>query len=309
MGADDEWLVVGGKGKPRRNQRGSSAAALAPPTSSLPSLPLPPLPALPGWGVPAAEPPPPPARSGSGGRRPRAARTLEERLEALAASVAVARAEVAAAPALARLRAAMAAAVAPPAAFPWPATRCLVVYGLGCIEDSRVSRYQLAYASILKDLLPGLAAPPQLFDPAFSKLDAALLPRLGMAVIPEDERGGRAAEAPTLFYLPHCEVGRWRQGGSSIAGPGWGGGAPALPNRSWQGACSSRGRVRNAVALMRQKQKQLGAPDARPRALAQPPSPAPPPIPTAARPPLTARRPRCVKTCWRRIGRPSGCHA
>jgi hypothetical protein len=63
-------------------------------------------------------------------------------------------------------------------------------------------------ATLLQQLLPGLAAPPQLYDPAFSELDSALLRHLGMAVLERDEGGQRAVDTPTLFYLPHCEVRR-----------------------------------------------------------------------------------------------------
>jgi hypothetical protein len=71
-------------------------------------------------------------------------------------------------------------------------------------------RAQLALILALRDMLPGLASPPQLYDPAFTPTDAALLAALGLALIPVDERGARAAEGPTLFYLPHCEARRGR---------------------------------------------------------------------------------------------------
>jgi hypothetical protein len=229
MSGGDEWVVVGGKGKPCRSKPAAAAAGagaaadgapLPPQPAALPLLPPPPAAALPGWADAA------PGRSGSSGRRARAARSPEERLNALVAAVAAARADVAAAPALAHLRAAMAAAAGPPAACTWERVAALVVYGLGCVEDSRVSRHQLALASLLADMLPGLAARPQLFDPAFSELDTALLPRLGMEVIPVDEGGGRAAEAPTLFYLPHCEVRRERWGKGREPGRRRAGGRP-----------------------------------------------------------------------------------
>ncbi len=49
----------------------------------------------------------------------------------------------------------------------WMASvRQLVVYGLGSMEGSATSRYQLALVLLLmQQLLPQLAAPPILFDP------------------------------------------------------------------------------------------------------------------------------------------------
>lgn len=128
----------------------------------------------------------------------------------------------------------------------WSGVQQLVVYGLGSPEDSRVSRHQvrrcallqlrprlfvanaarpcahgprrgcppgtvclslqLALVLLLRRLLPGLTAAPALYDPAFTPLDAQLLAALGLALIPLNEQGRRPAAAPTLFYLPHCEV-------------------------------------------------------------------------------------------------------
>jgi hypothetical protein len=68
---------------------------------------------------------------------------------------------------------------------------------------------QLALVLLLQGLLPGLSHPPLLYDPAFSEADALLLPLLGLEVIKENEEGRRAVTGPTLFYLPHCEVGGW----------------------------------------------------------------------------------------------------
>ncbi|WIA36017.1 hypothetical protein OEZ86_007380 [Tetradesmus obliquus] len=81
----------------------------------------------------------------------------------------------------------------------WREVQCLVVYGLGSPDDSKVSRHQ--------GLLPGLSQPPLLFDPAFSEADRLLLQGLGLRVIEENEEGRRAVQGPTLFYLPHCEAG------------------------------------------------------------------------------------------------------
>lgn len=218
MSSEAEWIVVGAKGKPRKKQRTAHGAVAAGGCGAQQQQqhdrrPEPPLPQpcdaaaaaakLPGWEAPAIlSSPPATARRG----RARAARTPEERLCNLAAAVAACAREVAAAPVFASLRAAMAAAEARCGGWRWAEVRRLVVYGVGCIEDSRVSRYQLALALLLKDLLPGLAAPPELYDPAFSELDRALLARLGLELIAKDEQGARAVEEPTLFFLPHLEA-------------------------------------------------------------------------------------------------------
>lgn len=83
----------------------------------------------------------------------------------------------------------------------------LVIYGLGSLQHSRVSRYQAALGLLLADMLPALSRPPQAYDPAFTELDVALLTRLGVDVIAHNEEGRRRISEPTLFFLPHCEVG------------------------------------------------------------------------------------------------------
>jgi hypothetical protein len=87
-----------------------------------------------------------------------------------------------------------------------PSVLQLVVYGLGCIEDSRVSRYQLSLALLLRDMLPNLASNPELFDPIFSDMDRMIMKALYLNAIEIDESGARPVTSPTFFYLPHCEV-------------------------------------------------------------------------------------------------------
>ena len=52
-----------------------------------------------------------------------------------------------------------------------------VTKAAGCL-----SRYQLAFALLLTELLPGLTAPLDTFDPAFDDVDRALLSNLGVTV-------------------------------------------------------------------------------------------------------------------------------
>lgn len=71
-----------------------------------------------------------------------------------------------------------------------------------------LSVLQLAMVLLLRELLPGLQQPPQLYDPAFSELDTKLLQQMGLRVITVNEEGRRSiGRQQTLFFLPHCEVG------------------------------------------------------------------------------------------------------
>jgi hypothetical protein len=73
-------------------------------------------------------------------------------------------------------------------------------------------------ALLLRDMLPPLASPPELFDPAFSDVDRAIMQSLQLNPIQVNESGARSVAVPTLFYLPHLEVSarpraprrRWR---------------------------------------------------------------------------------------------------
>ena len=90
----------------------------------------------------------------------------------------------------------------------------------------------MALALALRDLLPGLELPPQVFDPAFTPIDLGLLASIGFQVcdqggfiqvisaswcivkwpslllskvIDVNEGERRAPTKPTVFYMPHCE--------------------------------------------------------------------------------------------------------
>lgn len=65
----------------------------------------------------------------------------------------------------------------------WPRVLHMVVVGLGSAEASRPARHQLALALLLADeILPGLASPPEAFDPVFSPVDELLLQSYGWKV-------------------------------------------------------------------------------------------------------------------------------
>ncbi|CAL5224764.1 g7503 [Coccomyxa viridis] len=86
----------------------------------------------------------------------------------------------------------------------WSSVKQLVSYGLGSPRKSVASRYQLGFALLLAELLPGLTEPLSTYDPAFDDVDKALLSNLGVAVHATDEQCARVAHEPTLFYMPHC---------------------------------------------------------------------------------------------------------
>lgn len=74
-------------------------------------------------------------------------------------------------------------------------------YGLGQLSCSRIARYQGALLLILKD---HYKADTEIYDPAFSTVDAEVLEKLGIKVLKRNEEGKRKAEGKTLFFLPHC---------------------------------------------------------------------------------------------------------
>ncbi|WOL06898.1 hypothetical protein Cni_G15632 [Canna indica] len=82
----------------------------------------------------------------------------------------------------------------------------MVVYGVGSVESHESSRLQLALAVLLRRDI-GLPVPSlEVFDPVLSATECAVVAALGGMVVPVDERGRREVSAPTLFYMPHCEV-------------------------------------------------------------------------------------------------------
>lgn len=84
----------------------------------------------------------------------------------------------------------------------------MIIYGLGSVDDSITSRWQLALALLLRDLLASTTDSHlelSAYDPAFSPCDLLLMQTFGIGVIEENEQCKRFAPGPTLFYVPHCE--------------------------------------------------------------------------------------------------------
>jgi hypothetical protein len=44
------------------------------------------------------------------------------------------------------------------------------------------------------------------YDPVLSAADQTILRRCELSLLPVDEKGARAASAPALFWMPHCEA-------------------------------------------------------------------------------------------------------
>ncbi|KAK3025257.1 hypothetical protein RJ639_044499 [Escallonia herrerae] len=81
----------------------------------------------------------------------------------------------------------------------------MVVYGIGSIESSESSRWQLALAILMKRKFSWIGC-MEVFDPVISLSESRVLEALGFSVLSVNEQGRRKATRPTLFFLPHCEA-------------------------------------------------------------------------------------------------------
>uniref|UniRef100_A0AAV2MR66 SRR1-like domain-containing protein n=1 Tax=Knipowitschia caucasica TaxID=637954 RepID=A0AAV2MR66_KNICA len=79
-----------------------------------------------------------------------------------------------------------------------------VCYGLGSFSSCASGRYQLAMLMLLLDALEIRPSDCSVFDPVFSSGEKAVLSRIGLTVLIENEEGKRQALKPTFFYLMHC---------------------------------------------------------------------------------------------------------
>jgi hypothetical protein len=64
----------------------------------------------------------------------------------------------------------------------WTRVEHMVIYGLGSMEAHHCPRYQLAFALLIAQQLPGLRGPVEVYDPVFSDVDCMLLEQLGLKV-------------------------------------------------------------------------------------------------------------------------------
>lgn len=86
---------------------------------------------------------------------------------------------------------------------PW----CLqvVVYGLGSIADSEISRCQFALILLLKQRFAWVGN-IEVYDPVLSQSECKVIADMGCLPIAKNEEGRRKVLRPTLFYMPHCEA-------------------------------------------------------------------------------------------------------
>jgi hypothetical protein len=83
----------------------------------------------------------------------------------------------------------------------------MVVFGVGSIAGSEVSRSQIALAMLLKHNFESFFNKILVYDPVLSDSECRVLTTLGCAPMFHDENGSMRAQVPTIFYMPHCEVG------------------------------------------------------------------------------------------------------
>lgn len=82
----------------------------------------------------------------------------------------------------------------------------LVIYGIGSIDSFETPRLQFSLALVLHEQLKRQISSVEVFDPIISATERATMEELGVTVMEIDERGRREVKAPTLFFMPHCEV-------------------------------------------------------------------------------------------------------
>eukprot|EP00250_Pteridium_aquilinum_P014234 c21864_g1_i3 orf=1305-2654(-) len=80
----------------------------------------------------------------------------------------------------------------------------VVLYGLGSIADSEISRYQFALILLLKQRFSWVGE-IEVYDPVLSQSECKVIETMGCVPIAIDEKGRRSVSEPTLFYMPHCE--------------------------------------------------------------------------------------------------------
>lgn len=82
----------------------------------------------------------------------------------------------------------------------------LVIYGIGSIGSYETPRLQLSLAILLYEQLRACVSSIEVFDPVISADECEVIEGLGIKVMRMDEQGRRQVKAPTLFFMPHCEV-------------------------------------------------------------------------------------------------------
>ncbi|KAI7816575.1 SRR1-domain-containing protein [Gamsiella multidivaricata] len=82
----------------------------------------------------------------------------------------------------------------------------IICYGIGSVESSRNSQFQIALALCLKDILR-LSGTMSIFDPVMTEYDKQLAEKLGLHVLKANDQANQVLSARTLLYMPHCPKG------------------------------------------------------------------------------------------------------
>ncbi|KAH0714559.1 hypothetical protein KY284_007464 [Solanum tuberosum] len=77
----------------------------------------------------------------------------------------------------------------------------VVIYGLGSIEFSYNSQFQLAVVLLLKDHVEWIGK-IEIFDPVMTTADIKVFKKFGLEVLTNDENCKRKVQGPTMFYMP-----------------------------------------------------------------------------------------------------------
>ncbi|KAI5079074.1 hypothetical protein GOP47_0006745 [Adiantum capillus-veneris] len=80
----------------------------------------------------------------------------------------------------------------------------VVLYGLGSIANSEVSRCQLALILLLKERFSWVGI-IEVYDPVLTLSECTVIKDMGCLPVALNEKGRRSIVRPTLFYMPHCE--------------------------------------------------------------------------------------------------------
>ncbi|KAI9226241.1 MAG: SRR1-domain-containing protein [Piptocephalis tieghemiana] len=84
--------------------------------------------------------------------------------------------------------------------------KAILCYGLGSPSSSRISRWQWALLTLLReDLSLQDLEDFFVYDPIFTEMDKQILEHGGAKVLKENEEGHRSLNQPTLTYMPHCD--------------------------------------------------------------------------------------------------------
>ncbi|XP_028762663.1 protein SENSITIVITY TO RED LIGHT REDUCED 1-like [Neltuma alba] len=82
----------------------------------------------------------------------------------------------------------------------------MVIYGIGSISECKSSQLQLSLAILMKkDFI--WVGEIEVFDPILSKTEIKVLESLDCLVLYVNEEGRRQALEPTMFFMPHCDIG------------------------------------------------------------------------------------------------------